>query len=109
MTKRDKRIQEDAANLEAESPFVEAVEMELQDSIDLHTFQPREIASVVEEYLQQCLKIGFSEARLIHGKGTGTLRTTVHALLRRLPVVETFRSGDETSGSWGATWVTLKR
>ena len=45
--------------------------------------------------------------RIIHGKGTGTLRTTVHALLQRSPLVHSFRLGDETSGSWGATLVTL--
>jgi dsDNA-specific endonuclease/ATPase MutS2 len=47
--------------------------------------------------------------RVIHGKGTGTLRATVHALLQRSPLVASFRSGDEHSGSWGATIVTLKR
>jgi dsDNA-specific endonuclease/ATPase MutS2 len=45
---------------------------------------------------------------VIHGKGTGTLRTTVHAWLRQSPLVSSFRLGDETSGSWGATLVTLR-
>jgi dsDNA-specific endonuclease/ATPase MutS2 len=50
-----------------------------------------------------------SEVRIIHGKGTGTLRSTVHALLRKLPQVKSFHSGDEHSGSWGATWVVLRK
>jgi len=44
---------------------------------------------------------------VVHGKGNGTLRTTVHTLLRRSPVVRSFGACDETSGSWGATWVEL--
>ena len=54
------------------------------------------------------LEKGFVEVRVIHGKGTGTLRETVHALLRKSDRVEGFRLGDEGSGSWGATLVQLK-
>ena len=63
----------------------------------------------MDAYLAECAARGFREVRIIHGKGTGTLRTTVHALLRRSPLVESFRLGDEHSGSWGATLVTLRR
>jgi dsDNA-specific endonuclease/ATPase MutS2 len=108
MTKREKRIQEDAASLEAEPPFVEAVKMELQDSIDLHTFQPQEIASVVEEYLQECLKIGFSEVRLIHGKGVGVQRNIVRSVLSKHPAVLSYRDAPAAAGGWGATIVLLR-
>tara|TARA_Y100000385_G_scaffold284762_1_gene343404 strand:+ start:1356 stop:1505 length:150 start_codon:yes stop_codon:yes gene_type:complete len=45
--------------------------------------------------------------RIIHGKGTGTLRTTVHAILQRSPLVKSYHLGKETTGSWGATMATL--
>jgi dsDNA-specific endonuclease/ATPase MutS2 len=45
--------------------------------------------------------------RIIHGKGTGTLRTTVHAILQRSPLVKSYHLGNETTGSWGATMATL--
>ena len=77
--------------------------------LDLHTFAPRETARVLEAYFDACRERGIFSVRVIHGKGTGTLRETVHAFLRRSPHVESFRLGDETTGSWGATLVTLRR
>jgi DNA-nicking Smr family endonuclease len=86
----------------------EPVRIPITGELDLHAFRPAEAASVVEEYLAACRERGLSSARIIHGKGTGTLRETVHALLRRSPLVESFRLGDETSGGWGATVVRIK-
>ncbi|MBI4623388.1 MAG: Smr/MutS family protein [Verrucomicrobia bacterium] len=77
--------------------------------LDLHTFRPADLGELIPAYLGECASHGIGEVRVIHGKGTGTLRATVHALLRRSPLVASFRSGDEHSGSWGATIVTLKR
>ena len=84
------------------------VPIPITGELDLHTFQPAEVASLVEEYLAACQKRGLTVVRIIHGKGTGALRETVHARLRRLPLVESFRLGDETSGGWGATLVRLR-
>ena len=64
---------------------------------------------MIDAYLQACQERGISSVRVIHGKGTGTLRETVHALLRRRTDVVEFHLGNETSGGWGATIVTLKR
>ncbi len=64
---------------------------------------------LLPEYLHECRKRGILEARIIHGKGTGMLRETVHAILRRMPEVASFRLADETAGSWGATLVELRR
>ena len=75
----------------------------------MHTFRPADLGELIPAYLEECRAHRIFEVRIVHGKGTGTLRTTVHALLRRNPKVETFRLGDETSGSWGATLVTLRR
>lgn len=84
------------------------VRIPITGELDLHTFRPAEVASLLDDYLAECLRRGLREVRVVHGKGTGTLRTTVHACLRRSPCVAGFRSGDEHSGSWGATIVTLR-
>lgn len=77
--------------------------------LDLHTFRPDDLGELIPAYLAECQARAIREVRLVHGKGTGTLRTTVHALLRRSPLVASFRLGDEHTGSWGATLVTLRR
>jgi dsDNA-specific endonuclease/ATPase MutS2 len=84
------------------------VALPITGELDLHTFRPQDLGELIPAYLQECYTRGLREVRIVHGKGTGTLRTTVHALLRRSPLVATFRSGDETSGSWGATIATLR-
>ena len=84
------------------------VRIPIEDWIDLHTFQPKEIPSLLEEYLLECQKKGLLEVRIIHGKGTGTLRRTVIALLAKLDIVASFRTAGEDGGGWGATIVTLK-
>lgn len=86
----------------------EPVRIPITGELDLHTFQPREIPGLLDAYLAECVRLGRREVRIIHGKGTGTLRETVHAWLRRSPRVGGFRLGDEHSGGWGATLVTLK-
>ena len=83
--------------------------MEIDGQLDLHTFSPREIGSLIPEYLNECRKRGILEARIIHGKGTGALRRSVHAVLSRLDIVESFRIAGPDAGHWGATMVRLKR
>jgi DNA-nicking Smr family endonuclease len=84
------------------------VRIPITGELDLHTFRPAEAASSVEEYLRECRRRGLPEVRIIHGKGTGALRETVHACLRRSLDVAAYRQGDEFTGGWGATLVTLK-
>lgn len=79
----------------------------MDDQLDLHTFLPRECADVVEEYVRAAAEEGLTRVRIIHGKGTGTLRRVVHAVLEKHPNVASFALGDERSGSWGATLVEL--
>jgi len=80
----------------------------LEDSIDLHTFRPRDIPDVVKEYLSLCLGKGWREVRLIHGKGTGFQRKRVQEVLKKLDFVETFHDAPPGRGHWGATIVTLR-
>jgi dsDNA-specific endonuclease/ATPase MutS2 len=75
--------------------------------LDLHTFQPRDCADVVEEYVRAAAEAGLATVRIIHGKGTGTLRRIVHGVLEKHPAVRAFRLADERAGSWGATIVEL--
>lgn len=89
-------------------PFPEPVEIPIDGVLDLHLFRPREAKDVVRAYLEACRERGVLEVRIVHGKGIGTLRKTVHALLASLPEVERFQSADEASGGWGATWVRLR-
>ena len=85
----------------------EPVALPITGELDLHTFRPGEITHLLDDYFAECRKRGIRRVRVIHGKGTGTLRETVHAHLRRSPGVAGFALGDETSGGWGATIVAL--
>ena len=89
-------------------PDDDPVEFPITGELDLHTFRPSDLGELIPAYLDACRAKGIRKVRIIHGKGTGTLRTTVHALLDRLPGIAGYRLGDERSGSWGATLVTLK-
>jgi len=86
----------------------EPVRIPITGELDLHTFRPAEVSRLIESYLGACQERGLREVRIVHGKGTGTLRETVHAILRRSPLVKSFHLGNETSGGWGATLAILK-
>lgn len=91
-----------------EVPEEGLVVVPIEDSIDLHTFQPREVKALLDDYLEAAMEKGFREVTVIHGKGTGVLRERVHALLRKHPLVTGFKLADAARGSWGATIVALK-
>ena len=87
----------------------EPVPLPIEDSLDLHAFAPRDVRSLVDEYLRQATARGFGEVRLIHGKGTGTQRAIVRGVLAGHPAVLRFFDGPPERGGWGATVVVLKR
>jgi len=75
----------------------------IEDFIDLHPFHPREIRSVVESYLEEAARLGFTEVRLIHGRGIGVQREAVRAVLEKSAIVRDFRDAPAERGGWGAT------
>lgn len=75
--------------------------------LDLHMFIPRDVKYLVPDYLEECREKGILTVRIVHGKGTGTLRRTVHSILSKLAWVAAYRPASEQEGSWGATIVTL--
>lgn len=84
----------------------DAVELPIDGVLDLHTFRPRDVKDLVPDYLEACRDRGILHVRIIHGKGIGALRETVHAVLARLPFVVTYGLATDASG-WGATLVEL--
>ena len=87
----------------------EPVAIPITSELDLHTFRPNEVSRLLDDYFIECLQRGIRRVRVIHGKGTGALRETVHAHLRRNGNVTGYAMCDTTSGGWGATWVTLRK
>jgi DNA-nicking Smr family endonuclease len=94
--------------MDEDIPF-EPIELPIDGVLDLHTFHPREVKDLVPDYLAECRARGIFEVRIIHGKGTGALRRTVHTILARRPEVASFTLATEGAGGWGATLVTLHR
>ncbi|HET7875056.1 MAG TPA: Smr/MutS family protein [Methylomirabilota bacterium] len=87
----------------------EPAPLPIEDALDLHAFAPRDILSVVEEYLREAVRRGFAEVRLIHGKGKGVQRAAVQRLLQGHPLVERYYDAPPGRGHWGATVVVLRR
>lgn len=86
----------------------EPVPLPIDGTLDLHAFRPADVKHLVPDYLQECRRAGILQVRIIHGKGIGNLRRTVHAVLGRLDYVTGYRLAGEDAGSWGATLVTLR-
>ena len=86
-----------------------AIRIPIEDVIDLHTFRPRDIPALIEDYIAECVRAGFASVRIIHGKGAGLQKKRVHELLRRNTQVLSFADAPISAGGWGATIVELKR
>ena len=91
-------------NVSENTPFHYPISGEL----DLHTFNPSDVPSLVEEYIQACHQKKLKTIRVIHGKGKSVLKHSVHKLLKDHPLVTEFQDARPESGGWGATLVRLK-
>ena len=80
----------------------------IDGTLDLHSFRPSEVKDLLTEYLRECRMRGILQVRIIHGKGTGVLRQTVHAILEGHADVVSFAPAGEGGGGWGATIVQLR-
>jgi DNA-nicking Smr family endonuclease len=83
-------------------------EIPLTGDLDLHPFSPREIPSVVEEYVRACRERGVLRLRLAHGRGKGVQRAAVRRVLASIPEVVSFSDAPPSAGGWGATVVLLR-
>ena len=90
-------------------PFPEPIEIEITDVIDLHTIPPRQVKSVVVEYLDQAYQAGFRTVRIIHGKGIGVQRELVRSVLAKTPYVQDWTDAPPQAGGLGATIVHLRK
>ena len=77
--------------------------------LDLHYFSPKDLSTLIDEYIYACLENEIFEVRFIHGKGIGNIRRSVHSLLDRNPHVTSYQLANESGGGWGATIANLKK
>lgn len=87
----------------------EPVRIPISDVFDLHSVPPRDVAPIVEEYLEEARRLGFKALRIIHGRGIGVQREIVRSILARTAFVESFSDAPGEAGGWGATIVTLRQ
>ena len=86
----------------------EPVRIPITDVFDLHSVPPRDAKAVLDEYLEEARRLGFTALRIIHGRGIGMQREMVRAVLARTAFVEAFQDAPAEAGGWGATVVTLR-
>ena len=86
----------------------EPVRLPIDGVLDLHAFSPKDVKDLVTEYIKECLRRGITDLRIIHGKGTGTLKGIVHSVLEKNPNVAGFKDAGMGGGGWGATEVRLR-
>jgi DNA-nicking Smr family endonuclease len=87
----------------------EPIPLPINGVLDLHTFQPGEVKELVLDYLAACQSRGIFQVRIIHGKGIGRLRRTVHSILEKHPEVISFALDHPQFSGWGATIVELRK
>ena len=84
------------------------IRIPIEDVLDLHTFQPRDIPDLLDQYFSECLKAGIRSVRVIHGKGKGIQKRQVHRILKQHKLVRSFSEAPLEAGGWGATLVELR-
>ena len=92
---------------DSEDPSEEPVDLPIDGTLDLHTFDPRDVGELIPDYLEECAARGILDVRIVHGKGRGVLRRRVEAILARCSRVASYRLAGTGAGEWGATLVRL--
>lgn len=91
------------------SEFDEVVPIDVTGGeLDLHPFHPKDVKTLLPDWIQACREAGVLEVRVVHGKGKGHMQRSVHAILKRTPGVARFTLADAARGSWGATLAWLR-
>ena len=85
------------------------VDYPINGTLDLHTFKAAEVKDLVSDYIEACIEKEIYRLRIIHGKGTGTLKRIVQSVLDKHPDVIDYRHEGGSGGGWGATVVDLKK
>jgi len=89
--------------------YVQPVKIPIKDTLDLHTFKPKEMPELLIDYFSACIDADIYSVRIVHGKGRGILKRRVQGLLKKNPMVKSFSNATPEAGGWGATLVELKR
>src|SRR2546422_11589607 len=96
-------------NGETDEPFPEGpVDLPITGELDLHSFRPQDLGSLIPDYIEACRAKGIYKIRIVHGKGIGNVRRSVEAILGRHPQVESYVQAGEQMGGWGAAIVTRR-
>ena len=98
----------DSTNNKDQNKEPDPIEIPIDGILDLHLFNPKELGDLIPDYIEACLEKEIYSIRIIHGKGKGVLRRTVHSLLDRNSHVESYSLASDRSG-WGATVAELKK
>jgi DNA-nicking Smr family endonuclease len=88
---------------------VQPVKIPIEDTLDLHTFKPKDIPDLFVDYFSACIDADIYSIRVVHGKGLGILKKRVQGLLKKNLMVKSFQDAPPEAGGWGATLVELKR
>jgi DNA-nicking Smr family endonuclease len=89
--------------------IMDPVVVPIDGILDLHTFAPKDLKGLMQDYIDACLESNIYDLRIVHGKGSGVMRTRVRSLLGKDVRVQLFEDAPADAGGWGATRVTLKR
>ncbi len=88
---------------------MQPVKIPIEDTLDLHTFKPKDIPDLFVDYFSACIDADIYSIRVVHGKGLGILKKRVQGLLKKNLMVKSFQDAPPEAGGWGATLVELKR
>jgi DNA-nicking Smr family endonuclease len=88
---------------------LDPIRIPIEDVLDLHTFRPKDIPDLLDDYFRECLKAGIQSVRVIHGKGKGIQKKQVHRILQKNLLVKSFKGAPPEAGGWGATLVELQQ